>query len=739
MRVSRIFLAAIALSLALVSSTWAQHDPHIGYVYPAGGKQGSTFTVVIGGQYLNNSSDVFITSDGVHATINEQERQLTPKEQQELKETLAKFQEKRKNGERLTLEEIKSAESIKEKLTAFGRRQANPALGEFVTLQVTIDPKAAPGKREVRLETPAGLSNPMAFYVGTLPEFSKPDWKSTPRARNSMDPATPAPIETHVTIPATLNGQIPPGGVDRYRFPARAGQQLLVDVSARDLIPYLADAVPGWFQATVSLSDSSGKELAYADSFEFHPDPVLFYRIPKDGDYVLEIKDSLFRGREDFVYRVTVGSLPFITGIFPLGGKLGTPLTMALSGWNLPLTRTTPDLGTTEVGTHLLAASPLSNHVPYVVDTLPEIVETEPNNTIATAQVVTLPVIINGRVDKPGDWDVFRFDGKEGDQIVAEVYARRLDSPLDSVLKLTDAEGKQLAFNDDHEDKGSGLDTHHADSYIAFTLPRTGTYYVHLGDAQHNGGDGFGYRLRLSSPRPDFELRVVPSALNVRGGASAPLTVYALRKDGFTGEIALSLKNMPAGLRLSSARLPANQDKVDLTLSAAPTTPGQPMSLTMEGRATVQGRDVVRTAVPADDMMQAFAYRHLVPAQTWEVTAVGRFRPRESAQILTPMPVHIPVGGTARIEVNMPIGPFAEKLQYELNPAPDGISILSQTGSTIVFQADAGKFKAGDKGNLIVLASIERATAATKPVTPASQRRIPIGALPAVPFEIVQP
>ena len=39
---------------------------------------------------------------------------------------------------------------------------------------------------------------------------------------------------------------------------------------------------------------------------------------------------------------------------------------------------------------------------------------------------------------------------------MAEVYARRLDSPLDSVLKLTDAAGKQLAFNDDHEDKGAG-------------------------------------------------------------------------------------------------------------------------------------------------------------------------------------------------------------------------------------------------------------------------------------------
>ena len=88
------------------------------------------------------------------------------------------------------------------------------------------------------------------------------------------------------------------------------------------------------------------------------------------------------------------------------------------------------------------------------------------NHSQSTAQPVTLPVIINGRIDKPGQWDVFRFQGRAGDEVVAEVIARRLDSPLDSVLKLTDAAGKQLAFNDDYEDKGAGLQTQYADSWL---------------------------------------------------------------------------------------------------------------------------------------------------------------------------------------------------------------------------------------------------------------------------------
>ena len=120
---------------------------------------------------------------------------------------------------------------------------------------------------------------------------------------------------------------------------------------------------------------------------------------------------------------------------------------------------------------------------------------------------------------------------------------------LDSVLKLTDAAGRQLAFNDDHEDKACGLITHHADSWLRAVLPSAGTYYLHLYDAQNQGGPEYAYRLRISPPRPDFDLRVVPSSINVRAGAAVPITVHALRRDGFNGPIDLELKDAPAGFQ----------------------------------------------------------------------------------------------------------------------------------------------------------------------------------------------
>jgi hypothetical protein len=333
------------------------------------------------------------------------------------------------------------------------------------------------------------------------------------RANNPEPVLLPPAGPTDITLPTVVNGQImpfedpsrtfrreqqfTPGDVDRFRFQARKGQQLVGAVSARELVPYLADAVPGWFQATLTLYDTAGNEVAYNDDYRFHPDPVLFYKIPEDGQYVIEIKDALYRGRADFVYRLTIGELPYITSIFPLGGPAGAATTVVLKGWNLPTDRLTMDARKKAPGIYPLSlrqGSRVSNTVPFAVDTLPECLDREPNNSSSGAQRITLPIIVNGRIDQPGDWDVFCFEGRAGQQIVAEVSARRLDSPLDSVLRLTNAAGKQLAFNDDQEDRASGLHTHHADSLLLATLPADGTFFVYLGDSQRQGGPEYAYR-----------------------------------------------------------------------------------------------------------------------------------------------------------------------------------------------------------------------------------------------------
>ncbi|MBL9086516.1 MAG: hypothetical protein JNM10_05195, partial [Planctomycetia bacterium] len=704
------------------------------------GRQGTTFEVTVAGQHLKDTVAVHVTGGGVTAKVLAEERPLTPKEEDELRKALAAFQEKRRQPGGVTADEVKAAEATRRRLQRFGRAPANPSIGEFVTLEVAVDAAAPPGRRELRLVTQAGLTNPVAFDVGTLPEVSEAAWESVGGPAGLAPDREARGRETRVTLPVTLNGQIPPGGMDRYRFTAAQGTPLVVVVRARELIPYIADAVPGWFQATVALYDARGRELAFSDDYRFHPDPVLFFRIPATGEYVLEVKDALFRGREDFVYRISAGELPFVTAVFPLGGRVGAETSLLASGWNLPF-RTVPlDLRAAAPGVHVVPDPRVANPVPFAADTLPEVAEEEAGDD--AGQAVPRPVIVNGRIDAPGDVDVFRFNAAAGERIVAEVMARRLDSPLDARLVVLDAYGKQVALNDDHEDRAAGLDTHHADAYVAFTVRTSGACRVMLEDAQHAGGPAHAYRLRIGPPRHDFELRVTPSTLNVRAGGSVPVTVHALRRDGFDGEIEVVLRDAPAGYRLTGDPIPKGADRGRFTLDAPPSVADDLFTLRVEGRARLHGRVAVREAVPADDMMQAFIYRHLVPAQQLVGAVVGRPRAPGAARFVSAVPVRIPAGGSARVEVSLPrLPPNVGNLELVLDAPPDGISLRSVRAladtTEFVLAADPARVKAGLRGTLIVNVTGERAPAAG--ATAAARRRVALGVLPALPFEVVRP
>jgi hypothetical protein len=631
-----LYLFTLLLALPLLAQT---REPHVGYVYPAGGARGSTFDTVIGGQFLNGTSAVYCSGKGVEAVVVEYHRPMPQKRFNELRDELKELQQRRAASRRepnstnqwAATDEARVKEIQTLILNNPPNRPGNPALAERVAVKVTIASDAEPGRREVRALTSNGLSNPLVFCVGEVTEYSwpaalptSPELERLRKQFGAPAAARPAFAEMRVALPAVINGQILPGGVDRFRFSAQRGQELVVAARARTLIPYLADAVPGWFQATLALYDAKGNELEYEDDFQFRPDPVLHCVIPRDGEYVIEIKDAIYRGREDFVYRIEAGELPFVTSVFPLGGSLDATTTVSLAGWNLPVKQI--DYRGTAPGVHLMAGlpgQPLSSPSPFTVDARPERMEREPNNAPGAAESFVLPLAVNGRIDEPGDVDTFRIEGRAGEEIVAEVWARRLESPLDSVLTLMDASGGQLASNDDHEDKASGLNTHHADSYLRVILPRDGPCFMRLTDRQGHGGLEYGYRLRLGPPEPDFELRVVPSALNVRSGATVPITVYVLRKEGFTNEIKVTLEGAPAGFTLRGGVIPAGQDKAEMNLLAPAFARGELLNVSVQGRAMTQGKAVVRDAIPADDMMQAFIYRHLVPAQELKL-AVSR-------------------------------------------------------------------------------------------------------------------
>lgn len=671
----RLLFLNVLILVATAFAVQAQQHPYIGYVYPAGGQQGTTFQVRLGGQTLDGLNGAVISGNGVSAKIKEYYRRINNQELNLLKQQLAELRRKSNasDGSMTMMSEAEKTNMLADNMDAmsensamssaepgaresreminrldkridgFVRLPACASIATVVCVEVTVALDAEPGEREIRLITDRGISNPMPFFVGQIPEISKPPMEVSKKQilgkeAQALRKRNPGDDEDTVTLPCTVNGQIGSSEINRYHFHAKEGQNLVISTLGRQLVPFIADAVPGWFQPVVALYDGAGRQVAYEDDFRFNPDPTLFYRVPKDGEYMFTIRDSLYRGREDFVYRITIGELPFITSIFPLGGRTNAPVNPKLKGWNLEdaevrvePSETTPNMMDVTAKKKLF----ISNRMSYSQDTLPEIAEKENNDTPARSQKIKLPVIVNGRIDRANDWDVYRFTGKSNETVVAEIMARRLGSPLDSILQLTDTNGNLVAFNDDHEDIGTGINTHFADSYLLARLPANGTYYLHVGDTARQGGPEYGYRLRVSAPQPDFELRVVPSNLSLRSKANGSVTVYVQRKDGFSGPIKVFLKDPPKGFTNSSLTLWGSKSFAQLNIKTRRVSTETPVALKVVGVARVGKREILRQAVPAEDRMQAFLWRQLVPAQELLVQV---FNPSELPTLKRPLP-----------------------------------------------------------------------------------------------------
>jgi hypothetical protein len=106
-----------------------------------------------------------------------------------------------------------------------------------------------------------------------------------------------------------LDGQIMPGETDAFRVRFAKGVRYSIKVSARELQPYVGDAVPGFFNPAVTVKTPDGKLVAkYDDTARFRPDPEFEFTPADSGVHVIEIHDVLYRGRADFVYAIEVAS-----------------------------------------------------------------------------------------------------------------------------------------------------------------------------------------------------------------------------------------------------------------------------------------------------------------------------------------------------------------------------------------------------------------------------------------------
>lgn len=142
-------------------------------------------------------------------------------------------------------------------------------------------------------------------------------------------------------------------------------------------------------------------------------------------------------------------------------------------------------------------ASPLR---PFVIGTLAEVAEKEPNNAAKEAQKLeSSQVVVNGVLEKGGDVDTFAVSLKTGQTLVASLMAKgTLGSPMDGVLQVLGPRGFVMEHNDDD---------HGFDPQIVFTAPSDGDYSVRVfafpetanSSIAFAGGANFIYRLTLTT------------------------------------------------------------------------------------------------------------------------------------------------------------------------------------------------------------------------------------------------
>lgn len=318
--------------------------------------------------------------------------------------------------------------------------RGNPAPLEEVTVEVEAAPQARIGLARFRLLTDAGTTN--ASTVSVEPYFG---------ARSEIEPNNGIPEvllqDAYVIPPTIITGRInKPGDEDYLPFSGVAGKEMVFHVSAGEIGSSLR-----W---QLDLYDATGQRLARRSILDSAL-PVLAYRIPTDGKYVLKISDIEWGGGESHFYRVKIGDYPYLTSVYPLGVRRDATTQVHLRGYNLGSQRELAVEGkpTYEAMARAdlqpkLEAGESQNRLMLAVSEFPEVQEQEGGSDLASAMQLAIPSTVNGGISgftqngqKP-DEDYYRFRARKGQHYVIEIEAQRLGSPLDSVIEVLDAKGQ---------------------------------------------------------------------------------------------------------------------------------------------------------------------------------------------------------------------------------------------------------------------------------------------------------
>jgi hypothetical protein len=460
--------------------------------------------------------------------------------------------------------------------------------GEAVKAVIEIPADCPLGEHPFRLRTASGLTDVQTFMVGTLPgvdeaepndEFDKPQ---------------------RVSLNTTVSGIVRNEDIDYFAFDAKKGQRITAEVEGMRLGQAL-------FDPYVAILDARRFELAASDdSALLLQDPVASIIAPEDGTYTVLVREAAYGGGDRSAYRLHVGTFPRPLAAFPPGGKPGETLDLRFLG----------DAGGAFTGTFAPAAAgewPVfaeqqgewsPSPIYLRVSPLPCAKEQEPNDTReqATAIPDKPPLACHGVIEKDGDADWFRFTAQKGQALNVSAFARRLRSPLDSVVAVHGPDGNRVAENDD-----SGG----PDSSLSFTAQADGECTVQIRDQLDKGGPAYAYRIEVTPPEPSLGLSVPvfkkdtqerQAIVVPRGNRFA--TLVGIKRDNVDGDILLALDGLPEGLRADAPTAPGSLGQAPVLFEASADAPPAGCLVSMKGRCADPAKKVEGSLVHAVELIR---------------------------------------------------------------------------------------------------------------------------------------
>ncbi|MBI1915285.1 MAG: PPC domain-containing protein [Planctomycetes bacterium] len=435
-----------------------------------------------------------------------------------------------------------------------------------VKATVKIAEDCPPGEHAVRLRTKSGISELRTVWVGALPAIAEKEPNS------EFD--KPQKIPLNVTVEGVVDSE----DVDYYAVELKKGQRLSVEIEAMRL-------GVTFFDPYIAILDSKRFELATSDDSPLNKqDGLCSIVAPADGTYVVQVRESAYGGNGACMYRLHVGTFPRPLAVVPAGGKAGEEVEVRFLGdptGEIKQKIKLPKQADAKFGVYAQDAGGIApSPIPFRVSEHGNVVEVEPNDTHATATKAELPLALNGVIDKPGDVDFFRFKAKKGETYDIHCYARRLGSPLDSVMNLYQLNGGALIGNDDAIGP---------DSYFRYTFPADGEYVLSITDHLGKGGPAYFYRVEftlvqatttVSIPKVSLFSQERQTIVVPRGNRFA--TLMSVGRGNWGGDAVFGADGLPAGIKLNAETVPAYLDVVPVVFEAAADAPvgGKLMKLT---------------------------------------------------------------------------------------------------------------------------------------------------------------